>query len=309
MTRRLAVSIAAALLAAAVVSAQESGPAFDVKPATMFNQHLYYGSFSRPHAVAWDAKHSELWVADSGNGLIGVFRSDGAELYSFSSKQFLRDPARIAIAPNGDVVVIEGDRAHLRRFSYRGDFKGDVALAGLPEKPILGAAAFDAEGKLYVGENRTSQVFVYAADGKLRQQFGSRGTDEGQFQAIGDIAVAAEGTIYVLDRQAIAVQAFDSQGNFERGWGKHEMGAENFSSPSGIALDGKGHVLVSDELRHQVKIFGEDGKFLDQFGGMGDGFGQLAFPTAIATDAEGHVFVAERTTSRVQVFTITPAKH
>jgi len=303
MKRHLVGALAAAVVAS-VVSAQE----IDVKPVAMFNQHLYYGSLSRPHALAWDAKHSELWVADSGNGLIGIFRMDGAELYSFASKEYLRDPARMAVAPNGDVVVIEGDRAHLRRFNYRGEYKGDVPLAGLPEKPILGAAVFDGDGKLYVADNRTCQVFVYAPDGKLRQQFGSRGTDEGQFQAIGDIAVGGDGTIYVLDRQAIAIQEFDNQGNFIRGWGKHEMGAENFSSPSGIALDGTGHVFASDELRHQVKIFTTDGKFAGQFGGMGDGPGQLAFPTAIATDADGHIFVAERTTSRVQVFTMTSAK-
>jgi tripartite motif-containing protein 71 len=284
-------------------------PRFNVTPALMFNQHLYYGTFTRPHAVAFDREHNEVWVADSGNGLIGVFGADGAELYSFSSTQFLRDPARLAVGPNGRVLVIEGDRAHIREFNYRGNYKGDLKVEGVDKKPIFGAVAFDGSGSIYVAENRTGQIFVYTADGKLKRQFGSRGGDDGQFLSVDAIAVGADGKTYILDQQALAVQVFDDQGNFLRGWGKHEMGAENVSLPSGIAVDDAGHVFISDELRHQIKIFSTDGKFLGAFGGLGDGPGQLSFPTDLAYDGKGQVYVTERTTSRVQVFAIKSLEH
>ena len=281
----------------------EDEPQFVIKPVLMFNQHLYHGTFSRPRAVAVDASRKEVWVADSGNGIIGIFRYDGAELYAFGSKSALVDPVRIAIAPSGRVAIVEGDRTRVRIFSYRGRHERDVDLSAIGPKPLVGAIAYDAAGNLYVGDNRSSQVFVFTADGKLKRQFGSRGTDEGQFQSICAIAVGPDGSTWVADQQALAVQVFDDQGNFVRGWGKHEMGAEHFSLPSGLAIF-HDRVIVSDELRHQVKIFDTSGRFLTQFGGLGSGAGQLSFPTDVAVDAEGRVYVAERSTSRVQVFEV-----
>jgi DNA-binding beta-propeller fold protein YncE len=274
----------------------------EYRSVLMFNQHLYYGTFTRPRGIIVDREHNEIWVADSGNGIVGVYRPDGAELFAFASKQYLRDPVRIAAAPKGMIAIVEGDHTHVRLFNYRGNYKGDIALPGIGEKPVIGALAFDGDGNLYVGENRSSQIFVYRPDGTLKQQFGSRGTDEGQFRSISAITVGADGTIYVADAQALAVQIFDSQGNFTRGWGRHEMGAENFSLPSGIAVDSKGHIIVSDELRHQVKLFDAAGKFLGQFGGLGDHPGELSFPTDVAVDAQDRIYVAERQTSRIQVF-------
>ena len=292
--------------AASCAMAQEEGPQFDYKPVVLFNQHLYFGSFSRPRAITVDREHNEVWVADSGNGLLGVYRPDGAELYSFSSRRYLRDISRMAIAPKDMLAVVEGDHAHIRLFNYRGVYKGDVPLESIGEKPVIGAIAYDGSGNLYVGENRSAQVFVYRPDGKLKQQFGSRGTDEGQFRSICAITVGPDGTIYVADAQALAVQVFDDQGNFVRGWGRHEMGGEHFSLPSGIALDSKGNVIVTDELRHQVKIFSPEGKFLTQFGGLGTYPGELSFPTDVAVDQRGRIYVTERSTSRVQVFEPVP---
>ena len=283
--------------------ARADGLEFRIRVVAMFNQHLYYGTFARPRGIAFDREHSEVLVADSGNGLMGIYRPDGTELYAFASEEYLREPVRVAAGPKGTIVVIEGDRAHLRSFNYRGEYKGDIPLPGIGEKPILGAAVYDAAGNLYVAESRTAQIFVYTPSGKLKQQFGSRGTDEGQFQAVCDITVGSDGTIWVLDQQAIAVQAFDPQGNFIRGWGKHEIGAEHFSLPSGIALSGK-YVIVTDELRHQVKVFSTEGEMLTQFGGLGTEAGQISFPTDVTADPQGGIYVTERGTSRVQAFEI-----
>lgn len=268
----------------------------------MFNQSLYHGSFRRPKAIAYDRKHQELWIADAGSNRIGIHRPDGMELFSFTSKEFIANPAALAVRPKGGVAVLEGNRRRIRQFNYRGEYEGDLALPDLGEKPTITAIAYDEEGQLYVGEMATSQIFVFRADGSLKFQFGSVGYDEGQFMAIGAIEIGPDGLIHVLDQRATAVQVFDAEGNFIRGWGKHEMGAQNVSLPSDIAIDSKGRVYLTDELRQQVKVYAPDGKFLLAFGGLGEGPGQLAFPTAIVIDENDRIYVCERQTSRVQVF-------
>ncbi|HEX7193081.1 MAG TPA: 6-bladed beta-propeller [Thermoanaerobaculia bacterium] len=304
--RRIAIALFALLVAAPLWAQSDDEPQLEYRSVAMFNQHLYYGSFSSPHAICFDRAHGEVWVADSGNGILGVYKPNGTELYSFTSKQYLRDPVRIAVNPKGMVAVVEGNHTSIRLFSYRGEYKGDVPLKGIGEKPVIGAVAYDSDGNLYVGENRSAQIFVYTAEGRLKEQFGSRGRDDGQFQSITGIAVDAEGTIYVSDAQALAVQLFDSQGNFIRGWGKHEMGGANFSLPSGIAVDSKHRVIVSDELRHQVKVFDDKGKLLSAFGGFGEAPGQITFPTDVTVDDKDRIYVTERSTFRAQVFELVP---
>jgi DNA-binding beta-propeller fold protein YncE len=302
MTPRAAL-LAVALLSVRLALAQNlSAPAIEAKPVLMFNQHLYFGGMTRPRALAFDQKTDELWVADSATGRISVHRPDGMELFSFISRQRLRDIARIAVSPAGELAVLDADRARIHRFDYRGGYAGTVDVPEEERKHVFSALAYDARGNLYAGDNASGEVLVFEDGGRLRTRFGSHGRDEGQFMAFVAIAIAPDGSIVVADQQALAVQVFDAQGNFIRGWGRHEMGAANFSLPSGLAVDGKGRVYISDELRHQVKVFNLEGTLLGSFGGLGQGFGQLSFPTDVAVDARDRVYVSERLTARVQVF-------
>lgn len=299
---RIVVAFATVASFYAVAGRAEEPPQY--QPAGMFNQHLYAGTMVRPRAVAFDAKHDEVVVGDGGSGRIGIFRPDGVELYSFLAREPDRDIARIGITPNGAIAVTGGSRSSIETYSYRGVYKGPLQLDPAIGKPVIGAFTWDSSGNLYVGDNGSAQVLVLGRDGKLRQQFGSRGSEEGQFEAISDIEVDREGRIWVLDHRALAVQLFDSQGNFLRGWGRHETGAENFSLPSGLAISSTGQVLVTDELRHVVKLFTQDGKFLGHFGGLGDGRGQLSFPSDIAIGSGDRIWVSERGTARIQSFAL-----
>ncbi len=294
--------LAVCLLVTLGAGAQETH--LEAKPVLMFNQHLYYGAFDRPRALACDRERGEIWMADAATGRIAVFRPDGAELYSFQSRQYVRDPSRIALTPDGDLLVVESDRTKIRRFSYRGQYRGDVELPPVEHRRVIAAIAYDAQGNLYIGDNATAEVFVVTRDGRLKLRFGNRGREAGQFMAFAGIAVASDRSIVVLDQQGLAGQRFDSQGNFIAGWGKHEMGRGNFSLPSGLALDAQDRIYATDELRHQVKVFSLDGALLAEFGGLGNRPGQLSFPTDVTLDRDGRIYVAERLTARVQVFTL-----
>lgn len=284
------------------ISAQQRKETIDLAPIAIFDSHLYAGPFAEPRGIAFDRKNNEVWVADTRNGLIGVFTPEGFPLFTFGGSAELRDPIKLAVDPMGHLLVIAGDRSHIYKYSYRGQPLGELKLAGTGTKPIFGAMAFDREGNLYVGENVTGQVLVYDAALKLKQKFGSRGNEEGQFQSICGIAIDDDGAVYVADQQVLGVQVFDRHGDYLRGWGQHDMGLANVSLPSGIAVDSKGHVILVDMLRHEVKVFTKDGEFLDRFGSMGDAPGQTPFPADVAVDANDHIYVVARGNGRVTVF-------
>jgi DNA-binding beta-propeller fold protein YncE len=300
-------AFAIVLCAAALPIGAADAPKFLLKPVALFNQHLYAGSFSGPRGIFFDRRHKEIWLADSGNGLIGIFSPEGFPLFAFREESGAGQPVRVVVDGDGTALVVSGDRSRIRRYSYRGRFITEVKLPGISGTPSIGALAFDAEGNLYVGENGKGEILIYDRELKLKKRFGRRGAEEGDFASIGGIAVADDGTMFVLDHQALAVQVFDRRGIFLRGWGRHDMGAENVSLPEGIALDSKGHVIVVDALRHEIKFFDRDGKFLDRFGGTGRALGNVTYPADVSVDAEDRVYVVERGGSRVQVFEQIPA--
>ncbi len=300
-----AVLLGAASLLAGLDAPERDAPPhakFHIRPVALFFEHLYEGPFGAPMGISVDPWSGEVWVADTRNNLVGVFTPDGAPLFTFGSDD-LHEPVRAVTDAKGRVYVLDSDRNRIKTFSYRGDPLGDLALAGLPEKPIFGTIAFDADGNLYVGENESCQVLVYGPDLKPRQRFGSCGAEEGQFQAITGIAVDKD-RIVVTDAQVLAVQVFDKHGEFIRGWGRHDMGIQNFSLPASVALDGKDHIVVIDTLRHEIKFFDLDGNFLERFGGLGRRIGQVAYPSGIAADPSGRLYVVEKLNARVQVFVV-----
>lgn len=272
-----------------------------LKPIAIFNQHLYEGDLGEPRGVAFDRNAGEVWVADTRNGVLGVFTPDGVPLFTTGRSDHVREPVRVAVDARGRLLVLSNDRSRINVLSYRGEYQGDLELPGLPDAPLFGAIAFDPDGNLYVGENTSGQVFVFGPDLKPRLRFGSRGDEDGQFQSIAGIAADRE-LIFVVDHQVRPVQVFDRRGNYVRGWGAHEFGIQNFSLPEAVALDSKGRVVVIDTLRHEIKLFDREGNFLDRFGGLGTRAGSVAFPVDVAIDAQDHLYVVEKGNARVQVF-------
>lgn len=274
-----------------------------LRPLAVATRHLEEGPLRQPRGVALDRKSGEIWVADSRNHLLGAFTPEGTPLFCTNGGGTMREPTQVAVDGEGGLWVLDLDRSRIVRLDWRGSPLPGPALDGLPERPVIGAIAFDENGGLYLGENAEGRIHVFDRSLRPRFQFGSRGTDDGQFQAISGIAVAGD-WIGVVDARARPVQLFNRRGEFERAWGAHDIGRENFSLPEGIAFDSKGHVIVVDALRHEIKFFDLQGKFLGRFGGFGFGPGQVAHPTDVAVDASDRLYVVEKGNGRVQVFAI-----
>ena len=273
----------------------------EMKPIAMLSSHFYEGPLRGPRGVFADVKNGEVWIADTGNGLLAAFTPEAMETFACRPGG-VRDPIRVVVDAKGRLLVLGGQRTAIAVLNPRGESLGDLDLPGLPKNAVIGTIATDRQGFLYVGDNENGQVLVYDADFKLKLRFGERGSGQGDFQSISGIAADSE-NIFVLDAQiSPSIQVFDRHGDFVRGWGKHDMGVDNFSLPEGVALDAKGRVIVVDALRHEIKLFDREGKFIDRFGGLGARLGQVAFPSAVAVDAQGRIYVAERGNNRVQVF-------
>jgi DNA-binding beta-propeller fold protein YncE len=112
--------------------------------------------------------------------------------------------------------------------------------------------------------------------GTFLYQWGSHGTDEGQFNSISGLAIDAADDVYVSDRDNHRIQKFDNLGSFlfMWGWGVEDgssafqtctsgcqeglagSGDGQFDRAAGVAVDAAGNVYVVDQNNHRVQKFG-----------------------------------------------------
>lgn len=272
-----------------------------IAPVVIFNQHFYSGSFNSPMGIFCDPRTGEIYVADTGNNLIGIFNPRGFNIFSFGANENVKSPIKVMADATGRIYVLEIERKFVRVFNYRGDYLRNLDLPELKGGNIA-AMATDFKGNFYFAREDTCEVLVYDVNFKLQERFGSRGDEDGQFSSISGIASDKDGKIYVTDRVGTPVQVFDRYGNYIRGWGSHDMGPENFSLPEAVAVDSKGRVIVIDALRQEIKFFSSEGKFLNRFGGLGADPGNLTFPADISIDSADQLYVIEKGGARGQVF-------
>jgi sugar lactone lactonase YvrE len=133
-------------------------------------------------------------------------------------------------------------------------------------------------------------------------QWGTMGTDPGQFTNPAALALDADGNLYVADSGLDRIQVFDAAGGFLRQWGQTGTRDGEFDEIYGVAVDDSGNVYATDYQNTRVEKFGSDGTFVKAWGTPGNAAGQLYKPEAITTDSAGNVYVADTGNFRVQKF-------
>jgi hypothetical protein len=118
-------------------------------------------------------------------------------------------------------------------------------------------------------------------------EFGSFGSEAGQFNRPHGVAVDAAGDVYVADPENNRVEKFDKSGSFLLAWGAGVVDGANeletcttscrrglqssiaggFEFPTGTAVDAAGDVYVVDKGHQRVEKFDSEGKFILMFGG------------------------------------------
>ena len=146
------------------------------------------------------------------------------------------------------------------------------------------------------------RVCVCTADEGYIGEWGTGGTEDGQFWWPSGIARDKSGRLFVTDEALQRVNVFAPDGSFIRHWGVTGDAPGQLNRPASIAVAPDGTLLVSDGLNHRVQRFTPDGEFLHGWGQYGKQAGQFDTPWGVACDREGNVFVADWRNDRVQAF-------
>jgi NHL repeat-containing protein len=124
-------------------------------------------TFCSPHGIA--VRDDKVYVADSGNGAIQVFRRDGGFVQAYSTAVRAGErsiPVSIALEPSGSLLVLDrGDGASLRRLAPGGEVLATLLAREDVDAPISVASG---GGGFFVLDRDGDRLRAFAPDGSLR---------------------------------------------------------------------------------------------------------------------------------------------
>ena len=195
-------------------------------------------------------------------------------------------PTGIALAPNGDLLAVDGPNSRLLRFSQAGVQLQSTAVDS-PE-----GVAVNTSGEVFVLSTH-GRVRVFSTTAKLLRSFG----DTTQVETCSDIAVDAAGSVYVTDVLSNRVQKYSSAGSPMLVWSTATLGEPLNDGPLGIAVDAQGFVYVGKAQTGRILKFAADGSLVatwtDTKGFCPGG--------SLHVDDAGNLLIADLHTSRVVV--------
>lgn len=118
------------------------------------------------------------------------------------------------------------------------------------------------------------RVSVCSSDGEYIRQFGTGGTQAGEFWWPSSIDYTTSGEIVISDEALNRLSFFTPEGQFIRSFGDSGTSDGLLNRPSYVKCGSDGILYVSDSLNHRVQLFTLEGEYLDSRGGVG----KLNFP-------------------------------
>ena len=284
-----------------------------------------YG-FLQAQQVRVDAQDN-IWVVDQLSTQVIKFDSNGRIQMVLSRKpEAMRVPNLPLSVPADTYALVARPPAPAGRGGGGGGGDGEGgggggggARAGGPP-PGSGAegenfnrptdVAWDSMGNIYVADGYgNSRVAKYDRNGKWIKNWGSTGTNTGQFRVVHGIQIDAANNVYVADRDNRRIQVFDSNGTFKTQF-------RNVGSPWAICISpgAQQFLYVSNSNPpNNLDYDGEilkmtlDGKIVGKFGRAGKLLKEFGTVNAIDCRTENELYVGELGNWRVQKVTLKPA--
>lgn len=222
------------------------------------------GELSAPMAVAVDTKAQKIYVADSSNRRVQVFKTSGEFLSVF-------------------------------------DLNKELGEKEKPVRPI--GIAVSSEGNVYLSDADNSYIRVYDPLGKLLFKFGGFGAQDGKFCLPVGLFIDKADKVYAVDMNNARLQIFDKEGEFLAKLGSAGDTKGSFGKPKAVCADDRGFIYVSDAANLVVQVFDKEGKFYDLIGSEKEKELQFASPFGLAV-SDSRLYITDRWRNSVRVYEI-----
>ena len=261
------------------------------------------GRLQKPRAIAIDGK-DRLYLVDM-TARIQAFDTEGNFLCSWQTPdhKFGR-PTGLSVDRHGNVIVLDTHYYRVLFYSPEGQLLETLGGTNGHNPGEFGwvtDAVEDSKGNLYVAEyGEYDRIQKFSPERKYLLEWGSHGSEPGQFVRPQSMAVDKNDHIWVADACNHRIQIFDGDGKLLRIFGKPGKELGELYYPYCIDLDEEGHFYVVEYGNHRVQKFNLDGESLGSWGTHGRGPGEMHNPWSLVHDSRGRVFVLDTNNHRVQ---------
>ena len=239
------------------------------------------GQFSRPRGITSDRK-GNFFVADTGNGRVQQFASDGKFIASFgkqgSNEGELGEPNGIAIDTTGNIFVTDALNHKLVKLGPDGKFikewKG-------PDPGFYGPRdiAFGPNKNLYIVDQGRTRIVRFDPSTEAFTSWGTSGAGEGQFLESTGITIGND-LVFVADLGNNRIQVFDLDGKFIRMWEVPPWERYVWHYPD-LAIDEQAKLLyVTNGWKKEILVYDVNGMPI-QSDVKPDGHGEFENPSGI----------------------------
>ncbi|HUS07193.1 MAG TPA: peptidyl-alpha-hydroxyglycine alpha-amidating lyase family protein [Bryobacteraceae bacterium] len=288
----LAMSISAAEL--------QTGPPLPHKPVKDWAQLPAGWNFGETSGVDVD-KNDNVWVFNRGKHPVIQFDKNGKMLQAWNDMQIVSSHG-IRVDPDGNIWTV--------------DVKGHTVFKWTPQGKLLmvvgrGAGnnetkdqfneptgvAFGKNGEWFFSDGYVnSRVVKFNRDGEYLLHWGSKGTGDGEFNLVHDVALDGKGKVFVADRNNQRIQIFDENGKFLSKW-------TGIGAPWGITYVARENAIyMCDGVNNRISRLNMEGQVTGVLSSYGRVPGKVDFAHNIAVDSTGAIYVAEIKNWRVQKF-------
>jgi len=190
----------------------------------------------------------------------------------------LDHPFALAIGPDGNLYVTDGNQRVtvispagkvMRRWGKPGTAPGEFKfIGGDPTTPanVNGKITVGRNGMVYVSDSGNARVQVFSPQGRFIRQFGSLGSQKGQFLSQGDLVVDGSGNLYVADDQSQTLAKFSPTGKVIWQIGGSSSSDQDLLGHFHLAtIDAHGRLVMVNDDQHRVLYIDPSGHKVDAF--------------------------------------------
>ncbi|WP_291315002.1 tetratricopeptide repeat protein [Desulfuromonas sp.] len=170
------------------------------------------GSFSWPKDLVV-SKRGAVIVADTGNGRVQIFNSDGLFLETLGkdSGSIFERPTALSLDGRDSLYVLDEGRKVVSVFSAEGVPLLEFGGAGSGPGRLLDPVDVAANGnEIFVLDAGSCSVKAFDTNGAFLREFGSKGEQEGEFRRPTSLALQSDLELWVADPEEERIQGFTS---------------------------------------------------------------------------------------------------
>ena len=162
--------------------------------------------FRNPHDIAVQPSTGHVFVADSGNNRIQVFRNDLSYLYTINNYHFTQskhsecynEPIGVAFDQAENLYVSEYLNHCITKVTAKGHFIAKIGSEGSDPGQLYGPSSITiCDNHLYIAELGIDRVSIFDVKGRFVHCFWNRGKEDDS--STHSVAVDKMGTVYVTD--------------------------------------------------------------------------------------------------------------